>query len=176
MEEEIHMLHIERAKEPDSRREEGAGLRRLATITLGHRHNSLREGISLGLVVATCTWAWLLLVDAIAGQPFRTFTALGGIFGFTVVHTVLNVAYGLALVSIIHGAVREPNLMFALGFGFIMMEFAFAMATVMFSHVLGNIAWILIFGGSVFGATIAIVLLTRTHPLLAHLRRAEEGK
>jgi hypothetical protein len=144
------------------------------SVTLSGKHASLREGTSLGLVVATATWVWVALVDAIAGQPFRTFTVLGGIASFTVIHYLLNVTYGLAIVSLIHGAVRQPSLLFAVGFGFLMMEFAFAMVTVMLSHVLGELAWVRIFGGSLIGAAIAIMILSRRHPLATQLRQAEE--
>jgi hypothetical protein len=128
----------------------------------------------LGLVVATATWVWVALIDASAGQPFRTFTVLGGIVPFTVIHYLLNVAYGVAIVSLIHGAVRQPSLLFAVGFGFLMIEFAFAMLTVMLSHVLGELAWVRIFVGSLIGAAIALVILSRRHPLAAQLRQAEE--
>lgn len=143
-------------------------------VTLSGKHNSLREGATLGLVVATATWVWVALVDAIAGQPFRTFEVLGGVAPFTVIHYLLNLAYALAIVSLIHGAVRQPSLLFAVGFGFLMMEFAFAMATVMLSHVLGELAWIRIFVGSLVGAGIAMIILSRRHSLAAQLRQAEE--
>jgi len=73
------------------------------------KHNSLREGARLGLVVATSIWVWLAVVDAVVGEPFRTFTVLGGIALFTTMHYLLNVAYGVLLVSGIHGAVHEPT-------------------------------------------------------------------
>ena len=142
-------------------------------VTLSGKHDSLREGATLGFVAATATWVWVALVDAIAGQPFRTFTVLGGVAPFTLIHYLLNVAYGLAIVSLIHGAVRQPSLIIAVGFGFLMMEFAFAMATVMLSHLLGELAWVRIFAGSLFGAAVAIILLARRHPLAAQLHRAE---
>jgi hypothetical protein len=143
--------------------------------TLSGKHDSLREGAALGLAVATTTWVWLALIDAIAGEPFRTFAVLGGITFFTVMHYLLNLAYALAIVSLIHGAVREPSLITAVGFGFLMMEFAFAMVTVMLSHVLGELAWVRIFLGSLIGAGVAIIILSRRHPLGAQLRQAEES-
>jgi hypothetical protein len=138
------------------------------------KHDSLREGVSLGLVVATSTWAWLAVVDAVAGEPFRTFTVLGGIVLFTAMHYLLNVAYGVAIVSGIHGAVREPSLIIAVVFGVLMVEFGFAMMTVLLSQLgLGELAWVRILGGSLIGAVIAIFILARGHPLAAALRRAE---
>jgi hypothetical protein len=139
------------------------------------KHNSLREGARLGLVVATSIWVWLAVVDAIAGEPFRTFTVLGGIGLFTAMHYLLNLAYGVLLVSGIHGAAREPRLVIAVAFGFPVVEFVFALVTVLLSHLgLGELAWVRIFGGSLIGTIIAIVILARRHPLAAELRQAEE--
>jgi hypothetical protein len=147
----------------------------LATVPQTHKHSSLREGTVLGLVVATCIWVWLAAVDAIAGEPFLTFTVLGGIAGFTVIHYLLNVAYGVAIISIVHTAGRTPSAIFGVGFGFLMLEFAFAFVTAAFSSGrLGELAWVRLFGGSVVGAMIAVFMVTRRHSLLALLHRAEE--
>jgi hypothetical protein len=145
-------------------------------MTAAYKHSSLREGAALGLVVATSTWVWVALVDAIAGEPFHTFAVLGGIVAFTVVHYLLNVTYGVVILSLIHSSAREPSLIIAVGFGFVMLEFAFAMVSVMLSHVLGELTWIRIFGGSLAGALIAIGILSRRHPLVAALHRAEEQR
>jgi hypothetical protein len=147
----------------------------MTSITPSGHHDSLREGAALGLIVATATWLWLAAVDAVVGEPFRTFTVLGGIASFTAIHYSLNVAYGVVIVSAIHGAVRVPSLTLAVAFGFLMIEFAFALVTIMLSaSQLGQLAWLRIFGGSLLGAAIAIAVLARRHPLAALLRRAEE--
>ena len=139
-------------------------------------HDTLREGVTLGLVVASSTWAYLAVVDAVVGEPFRTFTVLGGIALFTVVHYVLNLAYGVAMVSGIHGAVREPSLSSAVVFGFLIVEIGFAMATVLLLHLgLGALAWVRILGGSLFGAAITIAILAWRHPLAAVLRAADKA-
>ena len=132
------------------------------------KHDSLREGVSLGLVVATSTWTWLAVVDAAAGEPFRTFAVLGGIALFTAMHYLLNLAYGIAIVSAIHSAAREPSLIIALVFGLVIVEIGFAMGTVVLSNLgLGALAWVRILGGSLIGAAIATVILARGHPLAA---------
>jgi hypothetical protein len=139
------------------------------------KHNALREGGALGLVVATSIWLWLAVVDAVAGQPFYTFRVLGGVAPFTLLHYLLNVTYGVAIVSAVHGAAREPSLVIAVAFGFMIIEFAFAMLTVLLSHLgLGELAWVRIFGGSVLGAVIAWLMLSRHHRLVEELRAAEE--
>jgi hypothetical protein len=139
------------------------------------KHHPLREGTALGVVVATGIWLWLAVVDAVAGQPFHTFTVFGGVVPFTVLHYLLNVAYGVGIVSAIHGAEREPSLVIAVAFGFMIIEFAFAMLTVVLSHLgLGELAWVRIFGGSVVGAVIAWLMLSRHHRLVEEIRAAEE--
>jgi len=108
---------------------------------MARTHDSLREGARLGVIVAATIWVWLAVVDAVAGQPFRTFLVLGGIPLFTVLHFVLNVAYGVVVVWAIHGAAREPRLLLAVAFGFLIVEFAFAMLTVVLSQIgLGQLA------------------------------------
>lgn len=102
---------------------------------------------------------------------------LGGIVVFTATHCLLNVVYGVVLVSGIRGAVREPSLVVAVLFGFVMVEIAFAMATVLLSNLgLGEVAWVGIFGGSLIGTVIAVIGLARRYPIATRLREAEEER
>lgn len=138
-------------------------------------HNSRREGVRLGLIVATAIWLWIAVVDALTGRPFHTFEALGGIVGFTVVHYLLCVMYGIVLLSVVHSAEHASSLIVGLLFCLIIFEGAFAMLTnLIATATLGTVAWVGIFGGNLIGAALVFVLLTRTHPLAAYLRRAEE--
>jgi hypothetical protein len=137
-------------------------------------HSTKREGVRLGLVVGTATLFWVSLVDALAGQPFHTLSALGGALVFTVLHYSLNVLGGLVVLSAVHGAERAPSLILALVFGVVTLEGAFAMMTnVVAAASVGNVAWISVFGGSLIGTGIAIFLLSQSHPLAEYLRRAE---
>ena len=139
------------------------------------KHDSLREGARLGFIVATSIWIWLAVVDAVVGQPFRTFTVLGGLGLFTILHYLFNLTYGVVIVSAVHGAVREPSLVIGMAFGFLIIEFAFVMVTVLLSHMgLGELAWARILGGNVIGVAIAFVILSRRHRLRDELRQAEE--
>jgi len=141
---------------------------------MARTHDSLREGARLGVIVAATIWVWLAVVDAVAGQPFRTFLVLGGIPLFTVLHFVLNVAYGVVVVWAIHGAAREPRLLLAVAFGFLIVEFAFAMLTVVLSQIgLGQLAWVRIVGGNLVGSVVAFTILSRTHSLAKELRKAQ---
>jgi hypothetical protein len=147
-----------------------------AIVSLAGDHDSLREGTTLGIIVATAIWVWLVVVDAVAGQPFQTFAALGGITVFTVVHYLLNIVYGVVIVSAVHGATREPSVALALVFGLVTFEIALAMLTVLLSHLgLGELAWVRIFGGSLVGAAVALFLLSRRHPLASQLRHADHS-
>ena len=138
-------------------------------------HHSLREGLTLGFMVATSIWLWLVIVDAIAGQPFRTFHVLGGIALFTVLHYLLCLAYGVAAVAVVHRAAREPSLIMAAAFGFFVISFAFAMLSALLSQVgLGQLAWVRILGGNVVGGMLTFILLSRTHPVLETFKEAEQ--
>ena len=142
---------------------------------MARKHDSLREGAWLGVVVATSIWVWLAVVDAAVGQPFRTFTVLGGLALFTILHYLFNVVYGVVIVSLVHGAAREPSLVIGMAFGFLVIEFGFVMVTVLLSHMgLGELAWARIFGGNLIGAAIAFVMLSRRHRLRDGFRQAEE--
>jgi hypothetical protein len=138
------------------------------------KHRSLREGAQLGLVVATSVWVWVALVDVIVGEPFHTFSVLGGIVVFTILHYILHVVYGVAVVSGIHGVAREPRLAIAVAFGFVILEIALALITVLLSQLgLGSLAWLRIFGGNVVGVAVAFRLLSRGRGLREALRKAE---
>jgi hypothetical protein len=132
------------------------------------KHNAVREGIRLGLVIATSIWIWIAVVDLLAGEPFRTFKALGGIAQFTTLHYVLNIAYGMAIVAVVHRTAKEPSIAAALWFVLLVIEFAFVMATILLSNVgLGVLAWLRIFGASLFGLALALLLISRRHRLVS---------
>jgi len=100
---------------------------------------------------------------------------LGGLGLFTILHYLFNLTYGVVIVSAVHGAVREPSLVIGMAFGFLIIEFAFVMVTVLLSHMgLGELAWARILGGNVIGVAIAFVILSRRHRLRDELRQAEE--
>ena len=135
------------------------------------RHSSLREGAILGAVVGTGIWAWIATVDAVVGEPFRTFTVLGGVARFTALHFVLCLAYGVVAVSVVHAAAREASLMVGAAFAFFLLEFAFVMLTaILWQGGLGGLAWARIVGGNVVGATLTVLILWRRHPLAQEFR------
>jgi len=151
-------------------------LRDWVAVRLSRNHDSLREGTTLGIVVATGIWVWLAVVDAVAGVPFHSFSVLGGITAFTVIHYLLNIVYGITIVSALHGAKREPSLAIAVVFGIVTLEIWFAMLTVLLSNVgLGARAWVGIFGGSLIGTGLTLFILSCGHPLAAQVRAADSS-
>ncbi len=74
----------------------------------------------------------------------------------------------------VDAVVGQPSLVMGVGFGFVIIEFGFAMLTVLLSHLgLGELAWVSILGGNLVVAAVASILLRRTHPLRRRLRAAE---
>lgn len=137
-------------------------------------HDSRAEGLALGFTLATITWVWVALIDMLAGQPFHTFDALGGVVMFTIIHYMLNVVLGLILVSVVHGAETAPSVILGLLFCGIIFEMALAMLTNLLAVALvGDVAWVGLFGGSLLSTAAAIVLLSRGHPLMEYVHRAE---
>jgi hypothetical protein len=133
-----------------------------------------RQALILGSVVATATWLWVALIDAAAGQPFHTFDVLGGIAAFTIVHYGLNIAYALAIVGVARAAAGAPSVIIGAIFVFIILEVGFGMVSALLSQMgLGNRSWILIFGGSLVGAAIALSIVAKPYQLAARLGEAE---
>ncbi|MGQ0640948.1 MAG: hypothetical protein ACT4P6_09310 [Gemmatimonadaceae bacterium] len=136
-----------------------------------------REGAKLGLTMGTAIWVWLAIVDATFGRPFHSFEVLGGVATFTIAHYTLNVIYGIAIMSAIHGARRTPSLIVAQIFGFVMMEIWFGMLAVMLGQSgIGNLSWLVILGGSLVGLGAALVVLSRRYDLAALLHAAERER
>lgn len=134
-----------------------------------------REGITLGLTLATATWLWVAAVDALTGRPFHTFHVLGGILLFTLFHYALNIILGSVLVAVARDAEHTPSAMFGLIFCGILFECGMGMFTNVVSNAanLGPSAWAALFGGSLVSAFIAITFLLKRHPLGLYLARAE---
>jgi hypothetical protein len=93
---------------------------------------------------------------------------------FTAMHYLLNILYGIVLLSAVHGAERAPSLILAAVFGVLLFEVAMAMLTVILAQSpVGAAAWASVFGGSLIATALAARLLARTHPLGDYLHRAE---
>jgi hypothetical protein len=144
------------------------------TFALPGEHDSLKEGAALGLIMASITWVWAAIVDALAGVPFHTFATLGGIAVFTVLHYILNMVYGVVIMATVHASKRTPSLIIGGIFVFLTFEFALAMATILLTHLgLGELAWLRVFGASLIASALALAIIAQRHPLAARLHEAE---
>jgi hypothetical protein len=135
------------------------------------------EGIILGILVATIIWGWVAMVDLVAGQPLRTFQMMGGIAAFTTLHYLLNIAYCVALVAAVRGALRTPSLIIGVIFVFLIFEVGFTMMTTLLATAtLGMSAWLTLLGGNLVGVAVVFALLSWRYPLAAQLKSAEDER
>lgn len=129
-------------------------------------HNTLREGVSLGLIVGVATWLWVAAFDVLTGHPFQTPEFLGGIVRFTLIHFVLCVAYGLTIIGAVHASMKEPTVMFAIIFCTILFQAAFVMLTALLANIgIGQLAWGKFLLGNLMAAALTYILITRRHSM-----------
>lgn len=137
-------------------------------------HSTAREGITLGLIVGVFSYIWVLAFDATIGKPFETFHILGGPVLFTILHFVLCIAYGLAIIALVHAAMESPSVVFAMIFGTILFQAAFVMLTAFLASLgVGELAWGRFLLGNVLTAMLTLLLLTRRHHLRDLFHAAE---
>lgn len=138
-------------------------------------HSTVREGVRLGLIVGVATWLWIAGFDFAAGTPFYTMQFLGGVVTFTLIHFMLCLVYGVAIISAVHGSGREPTVMFALIFSAILFEAGFAGLTALIANMgLGQLAWSRIFFGNVMAAGLTYSVIAFNHPMRDLYLAAEE--
>ena len=106
----------------------------------------LREGITAGVIGAVVVAGWFLMFDLARGRPFLTpgllgaavfhgvrtpegvSIALGPIVGYTLLHVLAFIAFGVVAASVIAVSEREPALFIA----FVILFAAFEM---FFGHI-----------------------------------------
>src|SRR5689334_14639616 len=124
----------------------------------GRERSVLKEGVVAGLIGAAVVAVWFLLFDVARGRPFLTpgvlgalvfygpntpvaAPAVGPILGYTILHGLAFVAFGVVAATIMAMSEREP----ALFVGFVVL---FACFEAFFFGVLGA------FGQSMHGALV----------------------
>ena len=137
-------------------------------------HNTLREGLGLGLIIGAATWLWVAAFDVLTGQPFETLKLLSGVVSFTIIHFVLCLGYGLTIMSAIHASMKEPTVMFAVVFCTILFQGAFVMLTAILANVgVGDLAWGKFLLGNIMAAILTYVLVNRNHSIRDLFHAAE---
>ena len=150
-----------------------------------HHHSLAREATDSGFLGAVAVFLWFLVVDSIAGQPFRTQNLLGqalvfgdplkmpgldfiAIVAYSALHLLLFILLGFVIVGLIHWAIREPTLLFALLMAFVMFEVLFGGLAYLLLRAIDGLAvswWSLMVGNVVAILTMG-VYLKRHHRII----------
>lgn len=126
----------------------------------GGQRSVLREGIVAGLIGAIVVAVWFLLVDLVRGQPLQTPAFLGAalfygvnnpigleiaagpIIGYTLVHGLAFLAFGIIAAAVIAASEREPALVIAVVILFACFEtFFLGVVSVLGTAVEDVLAW-----------------------------------
>jgi hypothetical protein len=146
------------------------------------------EGIVAGLIGAAVVAAWFLALDSVQGRPLYTPTVLGtALFRrgegladpvtlapsaetalmFTWVHVLVFAILGGAAARLIALAERDPNYGFGILLFFVIFEFGFLIAAMIFAeNVLHAVAWPAILFGNLLAAAAMVTYFWRRHPNL----------
>jgi hypothetical protein len=147
-----------------------------------------QQGIVAGTLGAATVALWFLVLDTINGRPLYTPAVLGSalfrsgaglespeplrvsldmVVAFTWVHVLVFVVVGGIASHLLAAAERMPNLGFGVVILFVVFEFGFIAATMMFAEpVLHAVTWPAILVGNVLAASVMAVYLWHRHPNL----------
>ena len=150
------------------------------------RHSVLREGVVAGVIGAMVVALWFLVFDIARGKPFLTPTLLGSqvfygvrtpegievsflpIFGYTILHVLAFVAFGIVAASLIDVSEREPALFVALVILFACFEvFFLALVTAAGPGMLSALVWWAILVGNLLASIAMLWYFLRLHRALA---------
>ena len=146
-------------------------------------HPLLHDGIIAGLIGAAAIAVWFLIIDTIAGQPFRTPVALGNglldVFGpadatdskltFVLVYTIFHFGafmfVGLLASLIVHLAKREPSILLGFVVLFVATEIGFYGFTGLLHEAssLKSLVWYQVMLGNLIAASAMGYYFWRTH-------------
>jgi hypothetical protein len=149
----------------------------------------LREGVVAGLIGAAVVALWFLVFDALRGQPFLTPAVLGNyvffgitdpvglviapgpIVGYTVIHGLAFIAFGVVAAALLDASEREPALLIAVVILFAAFEvFVFAVVGALGASMLGALVWwAILVGNFVAAAAMLWYFLLGHRGLPAHL-------
>jgi hypothetical protein len=135
----------------------------------------LREGTIAGLLGAATVALWFLIFDALRGKPVLTPTvlgtavfygvkdptglepALGPIAGYTIVHGLLFIAFGVVAAAFIALSEREPALFIAVIILFACFEtFFLAAVLAVGASIIGELVWWSVLVGNMLAAIVML--------------------
>jgi hypothetical protein len=145
----------------------------------------LREGIVAGLIGAAVVALWFLLLDVARGRPLFTPALLGAavfhgatspegvalaagpVIGYTVLHVLAFVAFGIVASSLLRVSEQEPPAFIAFVVLFAAFEvFFFAVLGAFGRSLLGALVWWAIFTGNLLASVGMLWSLLRARPWL----------
>lgn len=161
------------------------GHRALGRTLLGTWAGVVRDGIFAGLIGACTVAIWFLAYDAFRGQPLRTPALLGAvvfgtgaelqavaidlatIIGYTVLHCLGFIAFGIIAAFLIVAAERQPILLLGLFMLFSAFEVLFFGLVMIFAQSLvGAVLWWTIFMGNLLATTAMLAYFFLGHRAL----------
>ncbi|MBI4610437.1 MAG: hypothetical protein HY726_15680 [Candidatus Rokubacteria bacterium] len=147
------------------------GHRALGRSLVGDWAGVIREGFVAGLIGAAVVAVWFLAYDAFRGQPFRTPALLGAavfqglsdpaalqinpgvVLGYTVLHGLSFVVFGMIAAFLLVAAERQPVLLLGLFMLFAAFEvFFFGLVMILGQSLLGALVWWAIFVANLLAA------------------------
>jgi hypothetical protein len=155
-------------------------------------HSILGEGILVGVAGAVAAAIWYLLIDLLAGAPFRTPDALGhaithmapdqpadaihadAVLAYAVIHFLIFVAIGLALTWLVHQVIQHSSLRMALWLAVVIGFTGLALVMYMLAPASGyRLPWWSPVGAAAVGVLVEVYLILRRHPSLQYAAGGE---
>ena len=148
----------------------------------------IREGMAAGILGASAVAVCFLLVDAMAGAPFRTPALLGGVLfhgvadpfhpavtavvvlQYTLVHGAVFLVFGIIVAGLLAVAEREPRVLIAL----VMLFCCFEVAVVGAIAVLAEWLFAVVAWWTIIIANVLATLMMASYLLRAHGRLVRE--
>ena len=145
----------------------------------------LREGIVAGLIGAVVVAVWFFVFDILRGRPFLTpgllgatvfhgpnspaglEPAFGPIVGYTILHGLAFIAFGVIAASIMAASEREPALFIGFVILFLCFEaFFFGVVGAMGRSIQGALVWWAVLIGNLLASVAMLWYLFRAHRAL----------
>ena len=142
---------------------------------MARQRSVLREGTIAGLLGAATVAVWFLVFDALRGKPFLTPTllgsavfygvkdpmgldpALGPILGYTILHGLAFIAFGVVAAAFIAVSEREPALFIAVVILFACFEtFFLGVLGAVGASMIGAVVWWAILVGNMLAAIVML--------------------
>src|SRR5437867_5388613 len=155
------------------------------TAMASEQRSVLREGIVAGLIGAAVVAVWFFAYDIARGRPFHTpgllgafvfygvdtpvgvEPAVGPILGYTVLHGLAFIAFGVIAASLMAVSEREPALFVGFVILFACFEvFFFGVVGALGRSMLGALVWWAILVGNLLASVAMLWYLVRAHRAL----------